>query len=75
MVPPVELPVPFVPVIDPDGSFMPPMVEPVGSDVPAVVPCDPCDDDPVELVPRRVRFAAFVFLVVELRAFDPRPID
>jgi hypothetical protein len=76
----VELPVPVVPVvppIEPVGSFIPPTPDPVEPAVPDMDPDDPCDlcpDDPVDVPPRRLRFAAVAFFPEALRAVVLRPV-
>ena len=53
---------------------MPDPFEPVVPDIDPDDPREPCPDDLVDALPRRLRFAAVPFFPEELRAVEPWPV-
>ena len=70
--PPVEVPLLPVPLMAPDVSPMPPMLD---SDPPVLPAVEPCEDEPRGPLARMPRFAALSFLVDELWELAPRLAD
>lgn len=70
--PPVEVPLLPVPLMEPDVSPMPPMLESDPLVLPAV---EPCEGEPREPLARLPRFVDLAFLVDELWELAPCPAD